>query len=138
MVIGHMGMDDIEALFFYEPAQRCHVLQIPGHVHMFIQMKTGDRLHAALDGNGPDRLLDARRRRSAGECHVMPVLPELQGKIEGMLGRPGPFPVAEDVQNFHQIPCLDTVNGTNKQPQLISWLCYLKVVAGFMPACGRG
>jgi hypothetical protein len=104
MIIGHMGVYYIKALFFYKPSQRCHVLQIVENAYMLTQMKTGDRLHAALDGNCLNRFLDARRRRCAGKGYIMSVLPQMQGKIKGVLGRPGPFPVAEDVQNFHPGP----------------------------------
>jgi hypothetical protein len=99
-----MGVYYVEALLFHEAAQSSNVLYISKNMYVLTQMKMGDRLHATLEGNSLYRLLYARRGRRAGKSHIMSVLPELQGKIEGMLGRPGPFPVAEDMQNFHPGP----------------------------------
>ena len=67
---------------------------------MLVQAAVRIGFNTAFTGNAANRILDLFRRCGAGKCYPVTEALVFKREVQGMLGRAGPFPVAEDMQYF--------------------------------------
>jgi hypothetical protein len=103
MVLRSVDVEYFHAVGVAQGAQGPHVGEVVEEVEAAVEAEAVERFESAIARRGGEVCRGIRRGRGAEKSRVDPANAELEAQVERGLGRPGPLPVAEEMEDAHPV-----------------------------------